>query len=193
MFWTRCSIVGFQNVSNFFPNTMLSSYLWALLRALCTFVHWVHFIGTQQAESGTRTPSIALARGILSQNPIVTPPPPPTRKNPILATPLITPMVIRTSCIPISTFFFPCSLEDKMSICWNKRQFCTTARFFHSTMSASGSQFSVFMEPKVNFEPQESDLTSVYRLLLSRMSSDTLVGVVERPLLLYTSFTQKKV
>lgn len=59
-------------------------------------------------------------------------------------------------------------------------------------MSASGSQFSVFMEPKVNFEPQESDLTSVYRLLLSRSSSDTLVGVVERPLLLYTSFTQKK-
>lgn len=59
-------------------------------------------------------------------------------------------------------------------------------------MSASGSQFSVFMEPKVNFEPQESDLTSVYRLLLSRTSSDTLVGVVERPLLLYISFTQKK-
>lgn len=59
-------------------------------------------------------------------------------------------------------------------------------------MSASGSQFSVFLEPKVNFEPQESDLTSVYRLLLSRSSSDTSVGVVERPLLLYTSFTKKK-
>lgn len=59
-------------------------------------------------------------------------------------------------------------------------------------MSASGSPFSVFMEPKVNFEPQESDLTSVYRLLLSRLSSDTLVGVVESPLLLYNSFTQKR-
>lgn len=91
MFSTWCSNVGFQNLPNFFPNTMLSSYLWALLS-----VHYAKprekkkilqysIISTQQAKSGPGPP-IALPRGILSQNPLVTPHPPPNPQKPGHAT-----------------------------------------------------------------------------------------------------------
>lgn len=93
MFLTQCSIVGFQNVPNFFPNTMLSSYLWALLS-----VHFVKprenkkilqysIISTQQVESGPHTP-YCLAKRDPIPKPTCNPPPPinPQKSNPGQAT-----------------------------------------------------------------------------------------------------------